>query len=91
MALSAKSSGRESIKSATVTVRVRRVAGKTGADAFYACAHSGKRSPSWKRSYGLSCAHGKNPREALAKSLTMFAAGVGKRSGAFAGLKKRSK
>ena len=70
------------------------VSGQTGRGprAFYACATLGTgRGRSWNAKKNTPCAYGKNPRVAVSKVLRKVAGVVGKRSGAFAGLKKGKK
>ena len=84
--------GRERVIPSTVTVMplLSQLAGKHAR--FMACAEIGARrftiSGAGKR---RACRFGKNPRKAVAAAMHAAATKIGARSGAFAGLKRKSK
>ncbi len=60
-----------------------------GDPSFQACVVVGAGKPSFKKN--MACAGGMSPRQAISKALKKAGAVVGKRSSAFAGLRRRSK
>jgi len=74
------------IKNIKIHASIRRVTSAetlgSSSQMFKACVHTGKSE---------ACSFGRNPRKALASALRDFAKKTAARSGAFAGLRRRSK
>ena len=59
------------------------------AEAFKACVRVGKERKNQPMGAAWDCAYGKNPREAVANAMKKVAKFIGRRRGAFHGLRKR--